>query len=309
MSGFALGALVVLAIAPAAFQRLGSPLGSPVGAPRACRVAPAQASLATSGWGRPLGNMEKLLDARRSWSGTLTTAHVSGSVLRGPAPTEAELLAALEWVVRRHPLLRAIVVGRGKHHLPDARPFALHDNYLKKAIEGKPELFKPEPDRDPPRFERSALAPAELARRALTVAVPKSDVETELVCQFRAALDQTGFDPTDDGPLWSLRLIPPVGGAETSALLWAADHAISDQLSHNQASGPNAHVRLTLHCALFAPWLSDVPRGPRCGASVHGPAEHAPRRELCLGFLPSEHTRGGACRLAALPPSSSLVAR
>jgi hypothetical protein len=180
--------------------------------------------------------MEKLLDARRSWSGTLTTAHVSGSVLRGRAPTEAELLAALEWAVRRHPMLRAVVVGRGKHYLPDARPFALHDNYLKKAIEGKPELFKPEPDRDPPRFEPSALAPAELARRGLTVAAPECDVEAELAREFRTMLDKTKFDPTSDGPLWSLRLIPPDGAAGTSALLWAADHAISDQLSHNQAS-------------------------------------------------------------------------
>jgi hypothetical protein len=237
------GAIFVLAFASAAFQRLGPALGAPVSAPRACRGAPVRAALVASGWGRPLGNMEKLLDARRSWSGTLTTAHVSGSVLRGPAPTEPELLAALEWVVCRHPLLRAVVVGRGKHHLPDARPFALHDNYLQKAIEGKPELFKPEPDRDPPRFEPSPLSPAQLARRGLTVATPASDAETELARLFRIALDATRFDPTEDGPLWSLKLIPPARGAETSALLWAADHAISDQLSHNQASGPNAPAR------------------------------------------------------------------
>ena len=39
---------------------------------------------------RELGNMEKLLDARRSWSGALTTAHVSATVLSGTPPTEDE---------------------------------------------------------------------------------------------------------------------------------------------------------------------------------------------------------------------------
>ena len=42
-------------------------------------------------------------------------------MLRGPPMTEAELLAALEWAVRRHPLLRAVVVGRGKFVVPGAQ--------------------------------------------------------------------------------------------------------------------------------------------------------------------------------------------
>ena len=41
---------------------------------------------------RNLGQMERLLNARRSWSGVMTTAHVSAAVLEGPPPTESELL-------------------------------------------------------------------------------------------------------------------------------------------------------------------------------------------------------------------------
>jgi len=229
-------AFIGLAFAPAWQRGL---VALPLVAPRA---GPAFATLAASGWGRPLGNMEKLLDARRSWSGALTTAHVSGSMVRGPPPTEPELLAALEWTVRRHPLLRAVVVGRGKHDVPGARPYALHADYLGKAIEGKPELFRPDPDPDPPRFEPSSSAPAELARRGLSVDAPSSDVEADLLSLFDAALDETRFDRAGDGPLWSLRLIPPASAGGRSGLLWAANHAISDQLSHNQVCKPSSHV-------------------------------------------------------------------
>lgn len=41
-------------------------------------------------------------------------AHVSAAVLSGPPPTPAELLAALAWVIARHPLLAAVVRGRGE---------------------------------------------------------------------------------------------------------------------------------------------------------------------------------------------------
>ena len=58
---------------------------------------------------RPLGCMERLLNGRRSWSGAMTTAHVSVALLRGPPPTEAELLHGLARVFRRHPLLRSCV--------------------------------------------------------------------------------------------------------------------------------------------------------------------------------------------------------
>jgi len=219
--------------------------------------------------------MEKLLNSRRSWSGSLTTAHVSGSILSGPTPTEAELLLALEWTVRRHPLLRAIVVGRGKHYVPDAKPFALHDNYLQKAIEGKPELFRPEPDSDPPRFEPSILAAAELARRGLTVDDPSSDVSADLKLRFSRALDELSFDPCGDGPLWSLRLIPPAKGGKGSALLWAANHAISDQLSHNQVlADVLSHIgRARKGAEAVEP--TELPLPPSVEAAIVGPSQLA----------------------------------
>lgn len=48
---------------------------------------------------------------------------------------------------------------------------------------------------------------------------------------FNDALDDTSFDSAGDGPLWSLTLLAPSTG-EKSALLYAANHAVSDQLSH-----------------------------------------------------------------------------
>ena len=63
---------------------------------------------------RPLGQMERLLNARRSWSGAMTTAHVSAALLDGPPPTEAEMLAGLAWVLQRHPILSSCVRGKSK---------------------------------------------------------------------------------------------------------------------------------------------------------------------------------------------------
>ena len=59
--------------------------------------------------------MEKLLDARRSWSGALTTAHVRDRAV-GTPPTEDELRAGLAWVSRRHPMLSRVVRGKEAPH-------------------------------------------------------------------------------------------------------------------------------------------------------------------------------------------------
>ena len=64
----------------------------------------------------------------------MTTAHVAAAVLDGTVPSEAELLAGLEWVIARHPMLRSRVAGRGKFFVQDAEAYPLHTDYLGRAV-------------------------------------------------------------------------------------------------------------------------------------------------------------------------------
>mmetsp|Transcript_21095 Transcript_21095/g.54012 ORF Transcript_21095/g.54012 Transcript_21095/m.54012 type:complete len:620 (-) Transcript_21095:130-1989(-) len=186
---------------------------------------------------RPLGEMERLLNARRSWSGAMTTAHVSAAIINGPALTEAELLVGLEWVLRRHPLLAARVRGKSKFHVPDAKPYPMHSDYLGRAVAYTKELLRTYPDDDIQFFEPSPLSLSELARRALdVVAVSGSDGDEALGAAWRAgfseAMDALVLDEEGDGPLWKVTLYAEPGGT-SSAIVYAANHAISDQLSFN----------------------------------------------------------------------------
>lgn len=166
----------------------------------------------------------------------MTTAHVSAALLDGPPPTESELLAGLTYVLQRHPLLAARVVGKSKFHLPDAKPYPMHSDYIGRAFAYNSELMKVEPDDDIQRFEPSPLSAADLARRALTVeSVEGSDVAAlEAAWQggFAEGLDGLVVDEDGEGPLWRLTLYT-LQGSDRSALVYAANHAISDQLSFN----------------------------------------------------------------------------
>ena len=166
----------------------------------------------------------------------MTTAHVSAALLDGPPPTESELLAGLTYVLQRHPLLAARVVGKSKFHLPDAKPYPMHSDYIGRAFAYNSELMKVEPDDDIQRFEPSPLSAADLARRALTVeSVEGSDVAAlEAAWQggFAEGLDGLVVDEDGEGPLWRLTLYT-LQGSDRSAIVYAANHAISDQLSFN----------------------------------------------------------------------------
>lgn len=206
---------------------------------------------------RPLGSMERLLNARRSWSGAMTTAHVSVAVLKGPPPTEAELLDGLTRIFQRHPLLSACVRGKSNHHIPDAKPYPMHSDYINRAFYYNSELYHPEPNLDIQRFEPSPLPPDELAKRALRVIPISSDnssgsgggseaLEAAWRSEFDVAMDETSFDEDGDGPLISLSLYSHVNSDPSSpsssaaattssaALLYRANHAVSDQLSFNR---------------------------------------------------------------------------
>lgn len=192
---------------------------------------------------RPLGEMERLLNARRSWSGAMTTAHVSAALLTGPPPTERELLAGLTYVLERHPLLASRVVGKSKFHVPNAQPYPMHSDYLGRAVAYTKELLRTYPDDDIQRFEPSPLPPAELARRALHVVPVEGSEASALEAAWRdgfgESLDNLVLDEDDEGPLWRITLYSLDGADEAaaqgprSALVYAANHAVSDQLSFN----------------------------------------------------------------------------
>ena len=192
---------------------------------------------------RPLGQMERLLNARRSWSGAMTTAHVSAAVLTGPPLTETELLDGLEWVLHRHPMLSACVRGKSKYHIANAQPYPMHSDYLGRAVAYTKELLRTYPDDDIQRFEPSPLSARDLARRALKmVSLPASSSRDSLDAAWRAgfdeAMDELTLDEDADGPLWQLTLYSvesdDLGNTpDRCALVYAANHAVSDQRSFN----------------------------------------------------------------------------
>ena len=194
---------------------------------------------------RPLGQMERLLNARRSWSGAMTTAHVSAVLLEGPPPSEAELQAGLTWALQRHPLLASCVRGKSKYFVPNAEPYPMHEDYLGRAVAYTKELMRTYPDDDIQRFEPSPLPADELAKRALSVvALPEGGgaaaLETAWRKGFEEAMDGLILDEDDDGPLWRFTLYAEAGGS-SSAIVYAANHAVSDQLSFNRVLSEVLH--------------------------------------------------------------------
>lgn len=131
----------------------------------------------------------------------MTTAHVSAAILEGPPPTVSELLAGLEHVLQRHPMLAACVRGKSKYHVPNAQPYPMHSDYLGRAFAYTKELMRTYPDEDIQRFEPSPLPPSELARRALTVvALPSgesTDVEEALEAAWRAGFSEAMVGPVN----------------------------------------------------------------------------------------------------------------
>ncbi len=149
------------------------------------------------------------------------------ALVRGPGLEEAALREALTGLVRRHPLLRARIAGTGRVAGAPAAGVRM----------GATEV-------DPLRWAPCALAEAEVVGRALTVEAAAGgdggvDGSSWYAGPFEAALDATDFDQVE-GPLWRLRVLNRrrqggqggAGEAET-ALLFAFNHAISDQASAN----------------------------------------------------------------------------
>lgn len=242
--------------------------------------------------GRPLGQMERLLNARRSWSGAMTTAHVSAAVLEGPPPTEAELLQGLAWVLRRHPMLAACVRGKSKFHITDAQPYPMHSDYLGRAVAYNSELMRTYPDDDIQRFAPSSLPAEELAARALRVVqLPAGSGPGKLDEAWRAgfdeAMDNSIFDEDGDGPLWRITLYAEEGGGG-AALLYAANHAVSDQLSFNRVLHEVLRTCAELRAgnAVAAPTPLPAPpsvEGALLGEEDRQDAEIKERLELIIG--------------------------
>lgn len=92
----------------------------------------------------------------------MTTAHVSVALLDGEPPSEAELRDAVEWVTARHPLLRSCVRGLGKFHVPDAKEYTLHSDYVGQAVAYNKELAHVEPETDVQVFVPSSLSVEEV---------------------------------------------------------------------------------------------------------------------------------------------------
>ena len=142
-------------------------------------------------------------------------------------------------------LLASCVRGKSKYFVPNAEPYPMHEDYLGRAVAYTKELMRTYPDDDIQRFEPSPLPADELAKRALSVvALPEGGgaaaLETAWRKGFEEAMDGLILDEDDDGPLWRFTLYAEAGGS-SSAIVYAANHAVSDQLSFNRVLSEVLH--------------------------------------------------------------------
>jgi len=222
----------------------------------------------------------------------MTTAHVSAALLDGLPPSQEELLEGIALVIRRHPLLSAVVRGKGKYFVEEAAAYPLHSDYLGKAVEYTTELLRTYPDVDIQRFEASKLGPEELALRALrVVAVPVGSEDTSAQMALQAAwrtgfeqeLDGLTLDEDGDGPLWRLTLYTAEGNDSSSALVYAANHAISDQLSFNlilsELLGVCSELRSAARSSGISSPLNAAPKPLPLPPSVEGALLGAEQRQ------------------------------
>eukprot|EP00640_Fibrocapsa_japonica_P000357 CAMPEP_0113937282 /NCGR_PEP_ID=MMETSP1339-20121228/3936_1 /TAXON_ID=94617 /ORGANISM="Fibrocapsa japonica" /LENGTH=551 /DNA_ID=CAMNT_0000939987 /DNA_START=116 /DNA_END=1771 /DNA_ORIENTATION=- /assembly_acc=CAM_ASM_000762 len=169
--------------------------------------------------GRPLGNFEKYLSGTRRESENVVISHLSLAVVSDTTDSlvsEISLLETLEAVMNRHCLLRSCVSGEGKPELEPAPMVRIGDL-------------------DPPTWVPAPLGAKGLAPKVLqTIQVDGSDEEAFQAAwqkEFVWQLDNASYNKKT-GPLWRLTWLPQAG-AQRHALLFAFNHAISDQISAN----------------------------------------------------------------------------
>ena len=158
--------------------------------------------------------------------------HVSCTVLKhaGGTPMKVPLLKqAVTAVLEAHPLLRAHVEGDGE---PDARI-----DLFQMVRKGDPHPPTFVASRSTGRNETAAAA-AITADDILTVVdcVDDEDVDASWKAAFQRDLDDGGaWCHPETGPLWKLELHRSTSSSSsTCALLFSANHALSDQSSANR---------------------------------------------------------------------------
>ncbi|KAG8466481.1 hypothetical protein KFE25_002237 [Diacronema lutheri] len=239
-------ALALLLAAPCAraFSAVAGMRGAARGASHGVRRAvprlagaagpPASASADTS-TERALGSMELLFAPRSVGTHAATpTTHVACATL-GVRIGDAQLSAALTHALRTQPMLSRRVVGTGA---PDQRtrigsvsaPGVLGRVLPFLAPEPLVRVGNPNPLRFAPmRADAAARLPADAVR---VIELADDDaLESEWRALFAAELNlERGALSLADGPLWRLSVLRTAG---RSALVFALNHAISDQASLN----------------------------------------------------------------------------
>jgi len=167
--------------------------------------------------GRELGSFEQYLMDTREGCGCVALAHVSAANVEIAAPNssvEMALKEALAATTCLHPLLRACIRGKG-------------------------EFFEPIPmlrigeDSDPPHWCPVEKSPMEIADMVLEEKVMEGDKEMDFYWKevFQEQLDNAYFE--EDGPLWRVIWLHTADDYKPSWLIFAFNHAISDQTSAN----------------------------------------------------------------------------
>ena len=168
----------------------------------------------------------------------------------------------------------------------------MHSDYLGRAVAYTKELLRTYPDDDIQRFDPSPLSPEELASRALRVQTLPAESGAEALEAawrggFEASMDELVLDEDEDGPLWRLTLYAAEGGA-ASAIVYAANHAVSDQLSFNRVLSEILHVIAELRAGreVGAPTALPLPpsvEGALLGKEQRQAEEIKERMELIIG--------------------------
>ena len=102
---------------------------------------------------------------------------------------------------------------------------------------------------------------------------------------YEEALDGTQIDPDGDGPMWSLTLYA-APSAPSSALLYAANHAISDQISQNRILTEARHGAAELRAGRAVAPPEPLPLPPSVEGALVGeplpPLEPKQRAEVLI---------------------------
>jgi len=157
---------------------------------------------------RTTGSAEEVMLVRRPGSNVAALTHCFVGLVSGRLDPD-RLREALEWVIIRHPMLRARL-----------RP---------PSSSGEPSMLRQGGDDGRWSWLPSTMSPAEIVEAAVEVSEAGTEFDSQWREDLQTAMQGSNFDP-EVGPLWRLKLLR---GESSTAMIFTFLHAADDQRSGN----------------------------------------------------------------------------